>query len=287
MRELWLLLGLATQLQLLCTYGFDLKKPVAALLLLLPLAVPFVLERLPVLKAGWPLKVAALLAFHASLFFARRQVLLPFDHQDVFMALLVAVTLVGSAWTLRSLPARRVGGFTLAWLAAWQLTGLLDPVLPLLGLGVSALLLAFGRWPEPEGEAVRAPFLPWLVLGLVLFKPRWDYGLERAPALALGTFALGWLMARRAPLGRRLGKAGSLAVLGAFGILYAPGVLWAWGLLAGLAWGWRQTLEGLEKTPQAALAPAASGLILGIGLSFALHANAWLPGLRHLIWLGN
>lgn len=287
MRELWLLLGLGTLLQLLCTYGFDFNKPVAALLLLLPLVLPFVLRRLPVLMAGWPLKVLALLAFHAALFFARRQVLLPFTHLDVFMAVLVATTLVGSAWVLRSTPARRVGGFTLAWLAAWLFSGLLDPVLPLLGLGVTALLVAFGRWPEPEGEAVPAPFLPWFVLGLVLFKPRWDYGLELAPAMALGTFALGWMLARRAPLGRRLGKTGSLIVLGAFGILYAPGALWAWGLLAGLAWGWRQMLETAGDGAPLGLAPAAGGLIAGVGLSFALHANAWLPGWRHLVWLGN
>lgn len=285
MREAWLLLGLATELQLLFTYGFTFKRPLPALLLLLPVAMPLFLHRIPALRPGWPLKLAGLLSFHAALFFARRQVLLPFDAKELLPALLVAATLVGAAWVLRSLPPRGTGAFELLWTAAWLLAGLLDPVLPLLGVGLMALLTAFGRWPETKAPAVATPFVPWLVLGLVLVKPRWDYGLGLEPAVALSAFALGWFLSQRAPLGRRLGRRGTLIALGALGILYAPGVLWAWGLLAGLAWGWRQSLEPAEES--VALAPAAGGLLLGIALSFTLHANAWLPGLRHLLWLGN
>ncbi len=287
MRDAWLLLGLATELQLLFTYGFDFKRPLPALFLLLPVALPFLLKRLPVLRPGWPLKIAGLLSFHAALFFARRQVLLPFDARDLFQTLMLAVTCVGAAWVLRSLPSRQTGGFELAWIGLWLLSGLLDPVLPILGLGLMALLMAFGRWPEAEGPAVQAFFAPWFVLGLVLLKPRWDYGLELAPALAMGTFALGWFLSRRAAFGLKLGRKGTLLALGALGILYAPGVLWAWGLLAGLAWGWRQKFEAVDEAVVPILAAPAGGLLAGVILSFALHANAWLPGLRHVIWLGN
>ncbi len=287
MREAWILLGLAMELRLLTTYGFNLKAPAAALALLVPVALLFVLERLPVLRGGWPLKVAGLLAFHAALFFARIQVLRPFDAKDLGTALLLATTLVGAAWVARSVRPAPVTAWGALWMGAWLLTALLDPVLPLLGLGVTALVVAFGRWPEATEAAPRPAFLPWFLLGLVILKPSWDHGLDSAAAWSLGAFGLGWALTRGAGLGVRLGRRGLLTALGLLGMLYVPSALAPWGLLLGLAWGWLQTLAPRETEPTPGMRVPAGALLAGVVLSFALHANAWLPGLRHLIWLGN
>jgi len=94
--------------------------------------------------------------------------------------------------------------------------------------------------------------------------------------------ALSYLVAVRCA-GARVPMALLNLGLGLLFIAYTPELGWLWGLCLGLVWGWIwQRLP--RPLPRKRL---TYGLALGFVLSYALHANLQLPGLRHLLWLGN
>lgn len=126
--------------------------------------------------------------------------------------------------------------------------------------------------------------LPFL-LGLALPKPWWDWGLQPNwawPMLGFG-LAAGLGSLNRLRFAEFWPNWVLLTGLGALAVLYDPHLGLAWGVVLGLLSGcaWRRLPHPLP------LMGLAFPLLLGLSLSFFLHANAWIPGLRHLIWLGN
>jgi len=277
----WLFLWLGTLVHALTLYGYDLFRSASALLLL-PLALLPFRHRLS--RFTWIPGVAGPLALLAALVFLRLQYLAPWDTKawapDLAFAAAGALALLAD----RDHPA---GPATALWIAIWMLTGYLDPVLPVLGLGVAAALHGLGTWPPehtPRSEGSLPVFAAFLLLGLALPKPWWDFGLESGWTPGLSAFGVAWALAQLRPLARlgsRLPGWVLLTGIGSLAVLYWPTWVLAWGGALGLLWGWVWVrLPGrLESTTWP--------FLLGLVLSFVLHANAWLPGLRHVIWLGN
>jgi hypothetical protein len=117
------------------------------------------------------------------------------------------------------------------------------------------------------------------ILGLAFPKAWFDWGFLPPGALAVGAMGLGAALAPLLP--RRIPSWAALAFAGSLAVLYLPAFALPWGLALGLAWG---VLDRRMAPPGTS---AVACFALGLALSFSLHANAWLPFLRHVIWLGN
>ncbi len=295
MSAIWILLYLAGLCHLLALNGFDLQRP-AAWLILLPILALLgggpLRRRAPGLFAPAFLRAAGLLGLAGTLLLARHLHLAGWDVRDAWPDLLAATGGLGSIWVLLgSAEADAPGAPHWLWIAFWLLTGFLDPALPLVGAGLAGCLVAWGLLPgrplplDPPPVRGRTT-LVFFLMGLTLSKPGWDFGPRPDWALAGAALGLGAMVAQVGPLRLRLARVPDLALplgIGLLAIAYAPGLLLPWGallgLLVGLAWA---------RTPRPfAIARLGGALLLGMVFSFALHSNLWLPGLRHLLWLGN
>lgn len=288
MSAIWLVLYLGSLVHLLALNGYGLKHPASAVLLL-PVAaavlLPGLLKRHP-LPSG-VIRGAGLAGFAGALLFVKAVYLEGWDCQEWGPALAMTVAGLGSllpALATSSLP----GPGTWLWIAFWFAAGRLDPALPLLGAGLGGMLegSGFGLAEPADAAAGAKPGWTLFLLGLALPKPWWDFGLEPGWAWASAGVGLGAALAALPRLGPWLNRLPGFApagLLGALAILYAPGLGVLWGVLLGAAVGsaWRRFARPFP------LALGTAAFLLGLLVSFALHANLWIPGLRHLIWLGN
>ena len=292
MSALWLLLYLGGLVHLLALYGYDPMHGWGALALLpvlLLLLLPRAARRWPALLDPLLVRGMGLLGFACALLFARELHLAAWDAWRLGPTLLSSLAGMGSLWAALADPSRPTPG-TWIWIAAWLLAGYLDPALPLLGAGLGGVLSSSGFWPAPPEEfppalALRRAWLAFLLLGLVLPKPWWDFGLVPAWALPTAALGLGGALAAWAPLRDGLARVpeGLLCTgLGLLFVLYWP----TWGLPWGLALGLLAGSLWTRLDPSRWEGPGLA-FLAGLLLSFTLHANAWIPGLRHLIWLGN
>jgi hypothetical protein len=289
----WLFLFVGGLVHLLAIYGLDLGSARAAVVLL-PIALiplPMLLRRhRPRAFAAVPERSVGLLSLVSALAFLAGLRLDYWQSHDLLSTVLVAIMGLSSFWVALARPHLEDGPQLWLRIGLWQLTGLLSAGLPLAGASVFAFLAAYGLEPsgtaQPRPARTVHPFPAALLLGLTLAKPYWDYGANPGWAPDLAAMGLGAALTYL-PLLQRAGSRLPLAPLnvglGALFIAYNPELGWAWGLLLGLLWGW--IWQRLAR-------PLASvrltyWLLLGFILSFALHANLQLPGLRHLIWLGN
>ena len=289
----WLFLYLGGLVHLLAIYGVDFGSA-RTLVVLLPIAlVPF-----PVLlqkqKPAWfariPVRLVATLGLLCALVFLRGLNLDYWPNRYLSISWVLACIGLSSFWITLARPHLEDGPAIWVQIGLWQLTGLLNPGLPLAGASVFAFLAAFGLLPAVAHQACPArpakAFPCALLLGLVLAKPWWDYSANPGWAPILAAWGLGAGLTYISTL-RRAGARLPLAFLNVglvvLFIAYKPELGWAWGLLLGITWGWIWQRLG-RPLPRTRL---SYGLLLGFCLSFALHANLELPGLRHLLWLGN
>jgi hypothetical protein len=289
----WLFLYLGGLVHVMAIYGLDLGNPRTAVLLL-PLAlVPFpalLLEHRPQGFRRVPTRLVAAIGLACALVFLRGINLDYWRSHYLPTSCLMAGMGIASFWVALSRPHLEDGPALWFRIGLWQLTGFLNPGLPLAGASVFAFLGAFGFLPPVPASpcpAKQPPAFPAaLLLGLALAKPWWDYSANPgwAPDLAawgLGV-ALSYLVAVRCA-GARVPMALLNLGLALLFVAYTPELGWLWGLCLGLVWGWIwQRLP--RPLPRERL---TYGLALGFVLSFALHANLQLPVLRHLLWLGN
>lgn len=285
MSATWLLLYLGTLVHLLALNGYGLKHP-ASLLLLLPLAAALALPSLHRRPPPGLVRAAGLAGFAGALLFVKAVYLEGWDTQAWGPAL--AMTLAGLGSLVPALAGSGTPGpGTWLWIAFWVCTGRLDPALPLLGAGLGGMLegsgLGLGE-PAADAPGTGDGWILFLV-GLALPKPWWDFGIEPGRAWASAGVGLGAAMAALPLLGPRLDRipgAVLAACSGALAILYVPGLGALWGTFLGLVLGtaWRRFPRPLP------LDRASAILALGLLVSYALHANLWIPLLRHLVWLG-
>jgi hypothetical protein len=293
MSAIWLILYLGSLVHLLVLNGFGLKHP-ASLIVLLPVAaalvLPPVFRRQPRLLPAGLVRAAGLLGFACTLVFVKSVYLEAWDTRDLILSVAIAGAGLGSLLpTLAGLGAPNAG--TWLWVAFWLGAGLLDPALPLLGAGLGGMLAGSGLGlddsPIPADPPLARPWLALFLLGFALSKPWWDFGIEREWAWVSASVGLGAAFATVKPVARQLSRlpaSSPVWVLGALALLYTPALGVPWGVLLGLAAG--SAWPGLPRRPLPTERVAAA-FLLGLVLSFGVHANAWIPGLRHLIWLGN
>lgn len=286
----WLLLCLLPLACVLSGYGWGLHRPVEALPLLPLLTLPVFLaleRRSPDLFRGILLKVAGIVAGIVAVMFVRMHLLESMDFKIWQTGLLMAGLGLTSLWVAVGSCRDREGPGDALWAGAWLLLGWLDLTLPFLGCGVTAFLRGNSLWPVLPAEDEKpslSPFSVALLFGLALPKPCWDFGLDPGWSLALAAVGAGIALARVLPvLGRRLPGGVLFALLGLLSIFYHTAAVIPWGAGLGLVSGWALARIGRP----ARLGILSGGFLLGLALSFALHANAWIPGLRHLVWLGN
>jgi hypothetical protein len=289
MSAVWLLLYLGSLVHLAALNGFGLKHP-ASWVVMVPVAgvllLPSLQRRRPALFPPGLLRAAGLLGFGCALVFAKSVYLEAWDSQAWGPNLAIAGAGLGSL--LPSLGAATTpGAGTWLWIAFWMATGLLDPALPILGAGLGGMLegsgLGIGEIPPAEPKPGQHPWLAVLLFGLALPKPWWDFGIAREWAWASASVGLGAALAWVGPIRARASGLPASIIAWGFGllsILYTPPLGIVWGFLLGVNAG------ALFIRPLR-LDRAAAVFLTGLLLSFALHANAWIPGLRHLIWLGN
>ena len=295
MTAIWLLLYLAGLFHLLALSGYGPTSG-PALLPLLPvvalLAGPSLRRKHPALFQGLPLRLAGLAGLAACLFLARRLSLVGWDSRELLPCALAAIGGLGSLWAvLGSAEEAPPSAAHWLWIGGWLGTGFLDPTLPLVGAGLTGAMAPFGAFPSPApslplpAPLARAP-LAFLLLGLALPKPWWDFGQQPDWAVAGAALGLGAALASLGPLRSRLDRLPApalLAGLGLLAILYAPSLVGLWGLVLGLLIPQLWARAGAPFR----LASLGGALLAGLALSFALHGNLWIPGLRRLLWLGN
>lgn len=289
MNAAWVILYLGGLVHLLALNGYGVKHPAAAALLL-PVAAALIL---PPLLRGRELppailRTAGLLGFAGALLFVKSVYLEGWDCKAWGPSL--AMTGAGLGSLLPALASKQTAGAgTWLWISFWLGTGFLDPALPVLGAGLAGMLEGSGLGigaSAPAPKALRRPWLSLFLLGLALPKPWWDFGLERDWAWASAAVGAGAALASMPPLRTLLSRMPGAVPAWTFGLLavaYAPAFGIPWGLALGFALGiaWVQLPRPLP------LERAIAALLGGLLVSFSLHANAWLPGLRHLVWLGN
>jgi len=289
----WLILFLGSWVRLLTISGLNFRHG-ATIVAFTPLGLVLAQAFLPSLfraprrpSSRWAL--AGLTALF-SLGFVRLTLLRFWDPTEWLPTLTLVLTGLGMAMFTNEPEADYRGPGPWLWVSLWMLIAGRDPVLGVLGAGLAPLV--FHRGPHSMGAGTQqadGPFLKWLLpllLGLFLPKPWWDWGLQSPSVLPLVAFGLGGGLAVATPLAvrARLLPAWLLAAcLAAAGLLYSPswGLLWgaSMGILAGCAWGRLR-----RPLPIGAM---AGYWLLGMLLSFTLQANAWLPVLGRLVWLGD
>ncbi len=289
----WLILFLGSWVRLLTISGLNFHRG-ATILVLAPLAFVAIHRFLPGTlrtpeRSSVRWTMAAITAL-LSLLFVRLTLLHFWDPASfpptimlVFMGLGIAM------FASDDCPNDRGPGPWL-WVALWMLLSGRDPVLGLLGAGLAPLVFHWGKVPtkgttQETGNGKTLWVFPFL-LGLFLPRPWWDWGLQPDSVLPLAAFGLGGGIASIKLFKewhRQVPAWILICVLAVVGLLYSPswGMIWGglMGILAACAWG---------PLPKPLPVGAIAGYwILGLLLSFTLQANAWLPGLSHLIWLGN
>ena len=293
MNAVWLFLYLGCLVQMLTLYRLDLNQP-ATLVMVLPILAQPLLDRLagrlPWLSGTRVVRVAGTVSLVSAILLARILNLGYWDTRHMGVAVLCALAGGGLLLVLRSL-VREGGGLGLwVWIAAWQYAASWHPVLPFLGVGVSAFLGAFGRWPQgaevvPSIRRV-APFWSMLLLGLVVSKPWYDFNLDGdwAKAMALSCLVVGvtGVAQVRAWLSR-LPAAVPLVLLAHAFVIYHPSWLLLWAAVVGLCWGalWKRLPRPLP------MARLSVGFLLGTLLSYGLHSNLAIPFLGRLLWWGS
>jgi hypothetical protein len=292
MTAVWLVLYLGSLVHLLALNGYGLAQP-ASLVVLVPLAavflLPSIVRRRPEFLPSVLLRGAGLLGFACTIVFVKTVHLDAWDTRAWGPCLAAAGAGLGSL-----LPALASSGpagtGTWLWIAFWLGTGIIDPALPLLGAGLYGMLEGSGLGVEERAPlAIAPPSHPWLtlfLLGMALPNPWWDYGIEREWAWASASVGLGAALASLGFIQSRLSRlpaALPALFLGLLAILYMPALGVPWGIILGIALGaaWVRLPRPLPMDR------AAAAFLAGLLISFTLHANAWIPGLRHLIWLGN
>ncbi|MBL0209690.1 MAG: hypothetical protein IPQ13_02080 [Holophagaceae bacterium] len=292
----WLLLFLGSWVRLLTILGLDFQHG-ATVLAMAPLGLVAIHLFLPkALKAPDrpPLRWAlASLTGLLSLAFVRLTLLKFWDPAEWLPAILLVLAGLGIAmFAGEEGPADRGPG-PWFWVSLWMLLSSRDPVLGLLGAGLAPLVFPWGKAPGaagsgPDGSRPMSWVLP-LLLGLFLPRPWWDWGLHPSAALTVAALGLGGGLAALASstsFGARLRRLPDwllLGGLGMVGLLYSP----SWGLIWGLLMGILAGCAFARPQRPLRIGAVAGYWILGLLLSFTLQANAWLPGLRHFIWLGN
>jgi hypothetical protein len=165
-----------------------------------------------------------------------------------------------------------------------------DPVLGLLGAGLAPLVFHWGNGTKiTKSELTGSSSINWLfplVLGIFLPRPWWDWGLQSASVLPLATFGLAGAVASTnlfAARFRLLPGWVLIVALAVTGLLYSP----SWSLLWGAFMGTLAASAYMRLEKPLSSGTVAGCWILGMLLSFTLQANAWLPVLGRLVWLGN
>lgn len=292
----WIILFLGSWVRLLATAGLGLHRNalLPTSLALVPLLFIGLHHFLPGLVRvpskpflRWAL---AILTAVFSIAFARLTLLRFWDPTELLPTMFLVFSGLGLAcFAGEEGPSDRGPGPWL-WVALWMFLAARDPILGLVGAGLSPLLFHWGqpaRVPQPwtKEAPVRAWILP-LLLGLFLPRPWWDWGLLPIAALPLAAFGLGGALACFAPLAalqRRLPGWFILSALALTGLLYGPVWGLAWGGVMGLLAG-----TAFQRLPRPwPVGTLGAFWVLGLVISFALQANAWLPGLGHLVWMGN
>jgi len=289
---LWLFLYLAWLVRNLGLLTIE-ERSWSTLFLVLPLLMLPLTARLrrhrPELFHGWPTRIAGLLALVSSLVLARLLMLDFWDTKRTGASLLVALLGLGLQWVMLARPEKSGGVGLWLWIAFWEYTGSWHMALPGLGAGLGACLIAFERFPKqawPKGSKHTLRIWPaFLLLGLTLPKPAWDFLLEPTWANAFAAFALGVALAHLAvfrSLGERLPSPLLLATTAILFVLYPSSQAWAWDLLLGLVPGrsWPRLPRPLP------VVQLSAAFLVGLLVSFALHANAGRPLLKHLVWPG-
>lgn len=292
MMAIWLFLYVAWLVRNLGLMGLE-GRSWSTLFLVLPLVLLPLTARLrrlrPELFHGWPTRIAGLAALAASVILARLLSLDFWDTRQPGASALLALLGLGLQWVALARP-ERTGGLRLwLWIAFWEYAGAWHPALTLLGAGLGAFLAAFQLLPrQPEPMSVRTPVGAWpamLLLGLALPKPAWDFLLEPAWARAFAAFALAVALTHTQRLrawGERLPSGALFGLLGFLFACYLSALVSLWAFVLGLSAGW--LWARLPRPLPAAKLTAA--FLLGLLLSFLLHANAGRPLLRHLVWPG-
>lgn len=288
----WLILFLGSWVRLLTISGVNFRHG-ATILAFTPLGLVMAQAFLPRLfraprrpSSRWML--AGLTAL-SSLVFVRLTLLRFWDPTEWLPTLMLVLTGLGMVMFASETGRDDRGPGPWLWVSLWMLIAGRDPVLGVLGAGLAPLVFHWGsNSSEARPGQVDGPFLKWLLpllLGLFLPKPWWDWGLQSSSVLPLVAFGVGGGIAVVTPLAvrTRFLPAWLLAsCLAVAGLLYSPswGLLWGacMGILAACAWGrLRRPLP---------LGAMAGYWLLGLLLSFTLQANAWLPVLGRLVWLG-
>ncbi len=292
----WLILFLGSWVRLLTISGLNFHHD-GTILALTPLAFVMAHLFLPGMfrmperaSFRWVLAVFTALL---SLAFVRLTLLRFWDPREWLPTILLVLTGLGIAIFASEEGPVDPGPGPWLWVSLWMLISGRDPVLGLLGAGLAPLVFHWGNRSKAENPQQNGPhFKLWLLpftLGLFLPKPWWDWGLQTPSVLPLATFGLGGAIAAigiRKPFANRLRLLPGwvlICTLAVTGLLYSPswGLIWGglMGICAASAWA---------RLPKPLPVGAFAGYwIFGMLLSFTLQANAWLPGLRHLIWLGN
>jgi len=293
MNALWLLLYLGSLVQMLTLYRLDLNKPSTLLTLLPFLLLPLmdVLQRrLPWLTRPAFVRGAGLVSLASAIALVRLLGLGFWDTLHLGLAALASLVGLGLLIVLRASDREGMGLGLWLWIAVWEYAGSWQPDLPFLGAGLSACLCAFGWLPEGESQPPtqrRAhPFWSLLLLGLVLPKPWFDFNLEGAWAPAMAAFAVAAGVAGLSKIREAFDRLPTPALLLALALAFvAYPSAWAtpWAAGLGLVGGtlWRRLPKPLS------LATVSYGFLLGLLVSYALHANLGVPALRRLLWWGS
>jgi len=289
---LWLFLYLAWLLRTLGMLTVEGRSWSTFFLLLPLLLLPISIQarkRWPRAFEGWALRIAGIAALVGALCLARLLSLDFWDTKRAGASALVALVGLGLQWVMLARPEASEGPGLWIWIAFWEYTGAWHPALPPLGAGLGACLTAFGAFaPQPAPVVPTRPMRVWpalLLLGLALPKPSWDFLLEPTWAMAFSAFAFGaavshlyWIQR----IGSKISERYLLVALAAFFVLYPSSRSALWALLLGLFGGW---IWARLPRPLPVLR-LSMAFLAGLILSFALHANAGRPGLRHFVWLG-
>lgn len=292
----WLILFLGSWVRLLTISGLDFHSG-ATTLALAPLGIVVAQWFLPgLLRAPGRSSFRWALAIFTGLLalaFTRLTLLRFWDPAEWVPTFLLVIMSLGIAMFAAEDGPNDHGPGPWLWVSVWMLAAGRDPVLGLLGAGLAPLVFHWGKDSKiAKARQAGTRLMNWafpFLLGLFLAKPWWDWGLQAPSSLPLAAFGLAGGVARMAslsPFGHRFRLLPDWILIGALaatGLLYTPswGLLWGalMGVFAGGAYG------RLQKP--LSIGPMAGYWILGLLLSFTLQANAWLPGLRHFIWLGN